>query len=725
MTLLCFAGIAPQAHAQSLSGLTVMPVLPNDSSLNAAADAADLDGRTIIVTGTLDGYRTVETTTGMKTNTPIIDVPQSISVVTDQQIADQAIRSMTDLVRLIPGVSAAQGEGHRDQIVFRGNSSTADFFVDGLRDDVQYFRSFYNIDRVEVHKGPNAMIFGRGGGGGLVNRVTKGALIGETALGAAASLDSFGSWYGSADVNVNIGPTSGLRINGTYESLDNHRDAFGGERYAVNPVVGAELGDAVKVELGYEYVRDARVVDRGIPSAFAGTIANPAGPLRGYRDAFFGVRGINAASVEGHMVRFRGEAALTDSLKITAQALYSDFDKIYTNVFPVTGVNSSTSPATLAVEAYRDPSTRQSVIGQANLEWRGATGAVDHVILIGTEYTGQDSYNERINGFFDNSLNAASRRRTITLSQTPVLPMPIFVAGPTGNSNRAATSDLAQFSLYAQDQIGIGAHFDIIAGLRYDRFDLTGRNLFTNAAFGRVDNLWSPRLGLVYKPVEDASIYVSYSKSYLPQAGDQFTTLDLSLAALEPERFENYEFGAKWNVKPGLTATAAIFQLDRTNTRAAGPVPGTIVLTGAQRTKGFEAGLSGRVLPGWDIAAGYSWTDAKILQTTTAAPAGRRIAQVPRHHFNLWNRVDLNDRWGAGLGIYYQSSSFANISNVTRLPGFWRFDGALFYTINDRVDVQLNVENITGTVYFPVAHNDNNISTGAPRNARLTVRFKL
>jgi catecholate siderophore receptor len=185
----------------ALSSLTLCAATPAWAE-DAAAEGED---QTIIVTGSYEGYRMVDTTSGTKTNTPILDVPQSISVVTDEQIGDQAIRSVTDLVRLIPGVSAGQGEGHRDQITLRGNNTTADFFVDGLRDDVQYFRSFYNVERVEVHKGPNAMVFGRGGGGGLINRVTKGALVDKSLTAGSISVDSLGSWYGAADVNVSLG----------------------------------------------------------------------------------------------------------------------------------------------------------------------------------------------------------------------------------------------------------------------------------------------------------------------------------------------------------------------------------------------------------------------------------------------------------------------------------------------------------------------------------------
>jgi catecholate siderophore receptor len=687
-----------------------------------AEDAAEQD--TIIVTGTVDGYRTVDTTSGTKTNTPILDVPQAISVVTDQQLRDQQVRSVADLVRLIPGISAGQGEGHRDQITLRGNNSTADFFVDGLRDDVQYFRSFYNIDRVEAHKGPNAMVFGRGGGGGIINRITKGALAGVDRIGGTVSADTFGAWYVATDTNVDLGAAA-LRLNAYYEALNNHRDAFDGDRYAVNPVIGAELSGGVKVQLGYEYVRDDRVVDRGIPSAFAGSIATPAGPLRGFDKTFFGVRGVNDTDFEAHVVSFRTEAPLTEALKLSVQALYGDYDKLYTNVFAVSPANGTVTPPTTAVEAYADPTKRETLIGQANLEWRGSTGGIEHVLLAGAEFTDQDTYNERINGFFASPFSAANRRRTITLADPVAIPPVQFVAGPTGNSNRAVASRLRQASFYLQDQISFSRHVDLIAGLRYDRFDLVATNLFTAARFARVDDLWSPRVGLVVKPVETASVYVSYAKSFLPQSGDQFVGLDLTSSALEPETFDNYEIGAKWDIKPGLTATVAAYRLDRGNTRAAGPVPGSIVLTGEQRSSGVELGLTGRIADRWQTALGYARTRARISETTSAAPAGRAVAQVPKHQLSLWNRYDVTDRVGIGLGLYHQSAQFATISNVTRLPAWTRVDAAIFFKISDAIEAQVNVENLTDEAYFPTAHNDNNISVGAPLNARFTLSARF
>ena len=707
-------------HGAILASTLVLAAFPQV----AHAERVTADDQEIVVSGRNEGYRGVETTSGTKTATPFLDVPQSIAVVTAQQLADQQIRSMSDLVRLVPGVSAGQGEGHRDQITLRGNNSTADFFVDGLRDDVQYFRSFYNVDRVEVHKGPNAMIFGRGGGGGLVNRVTKSAITDQTLIAGAASLDSFASGYAAVDLNVPFGPAA-LRVNGFFERLDNHRDAFEGDRYAVNPLLGAVFGP-VRVEAGYEYVRDNRVVDRGIPSARTGALGNPAGPARGLRDAFFGDETINQTDFTGHAVRLRGSAELTPTLTLTGQALIGNYDKSYRNALAVTAIGGTAAAPTVGIEAYSDLLQRETRIGQANLIWRGDTGLLSHAVLVGGEYTSQDTYSERINGFFNaTALTSANRLRIVPLTDPLVVPPIFFVAGPAGNSNRAVDSNIEQASVYVQDQIGIGDAIDVIGGLRYDRFDAAIINRFTGAVTERTDDLWSPRAGLVVKPHRQASFYLSYSRSYLPQTGDQFISLDATGATLNPERFDNYELGAKLDLRPGLSLTTAVYRLDRTNSRSPGPIAGTIVQSGEQRSSGFEAGLNGRLTPRWQIAAGYAYTHARITETTASAPAGRAVPQVPRNQISLWNRFQVTDKLGLGMGAYHQSSQFATLSNITRLSGYIRFDAAAFLALTPRINAQLNIENVTDEGYFPSAHNDNNISTGAPLNVRFTLNAKF
>ena len=227
---------------------------------------------------------------------------------------------------------------------------------------------------------------------------------------------------------------------------------------------------------------------------------------------------------------------------------------------------------------------------------------------------------------------------------------------------------------------------------------------------------------MILKPRENLSLYASYSRSYLPQSGDQFSGLDLTTAALKPERFDNLEIGAKWEPVRGLLATAALYRLERSNTRARDQED-RIVLTGEQRTRGLELGLERSISDDWQVSAGYAWQEAEITKTTTAAPAGRKVPLVPKHSASLWTRYQLSKPLGLGVGVIARSKSFASISNQVVLPSFARVDAAVFYRIAKGVNAQVNVENLLGADYFPTAHNDNNIGPGAPRTARATLKL--
>lgn len=675
-----------------------------------AASANELeneDGRTIIVTGNAIGYKADDTATATKTDTPLLDVPQSVSVVTRARIDDQALHSLADVLRYVPGATVGQGEGNRDQITLRGQNTTADFFLDGVRDDVQYYRSLYNIERVEVLKGPFALIFGRGGSGGIINRVQKAPIADALRVTASGSANTFGAWDVAADVNAPISANAALRVNGYYEDLANHRDVFGGERYAINPYLAVDLGQW-KLGLSYEYVHDDRVTDRGIPSV-ATVAGQPNRPVAGHRNTFVGVPGINRTGLEAHIVKARLDGELAENLNWSTTLLYGDYDKYYANAYAngaATGDNG-----TVELFAYTDPTRRENFIAQTNLLWDFGFGGIDNKVLLGLEYGDQHSANQRRNGTLSNNrLNLAS----------PVYPTVTF-----GGLVRDTVSDVTVFSAYAQDQISIGAHFDVVVGLRYDRFKITGTDLIgTPRPFARTDEKVSPRAGLIFKPRENISIYGSYSQSFLPRSGDQFLTMTAAQANLAPEKFTNYEVGAKWDIRPGLNATVALFQLDRTNATTPNPanVAETIVV-GATRTKGVEMALTGRILPGWQASAAYTYQDA-VLKGNDAV----RLAQVPEHQVALWNRYDFSPMVGAGLGVIHQSSQFAAIrtaANTTRLPGYTRVDAALYLKPSDRLELQLNVENLLDETYFSDAHNNNNISTGAPINARLTAKLKF
>ncbi|MGQ0659876.1 TonB-dependent receptor [Sphingosinicella sp.] len=677
----------------------------------------------IVVTGTRDNYGADSTSTATRTDTPLRDVPQAISVVTERQIDDQAMRSIGDVLRYIPGTMIGQGEGHRDQVTLRGNNSTADFFVDGMRDDIQYYRPLYNLQRVEVLRGPNGMIFGRGGGGGVINRVTKVPLF-ETSIGASASLDTFGAWHVDADLNQPLAGNVAARLNAVYEEFANHRDVYEGRLIAANPALRFLPGPDTGINLSYEYVDDERVVDRGIPSARAGTLADPAPPLAGFRDTFFGARGVNDLGFEGHVLRGTIEHRFTPDLTLVSRLLYADYDKFYRNAFAATSVTTNAlGVRQVGIEAYFDAFQRENLFSQTDLIWEVATGPVRHTILAGFEYGQQDTGNQRLNGFFDSGVptTQGGRRTTVNLADPIAIP-PITFRPGTGQ--RATESDADILAFYIQDQIEIGP-IELIAGLRYDRFDIRVRDFITGVNTARTDNLWSPRLGIVFHPVEQVSIYGSFSRSYLPQSGDQFNSLDVTGANLEPERFDNYEVGVKWEPRPGLLVSAAAYQLDRANTRAAGANPGEVVLTGAQRSRGIELEAAGQIARNWQLSFGYALQEAEIRRATAAAPAGREVAQVPRHQVSLWTRYDFSPLIGVGLGVHHQSESYASISNTVVLPSHTRVDAALFVQLGEGIEAQVNVENLFDETYFPTAHNDNNITTGAPIAARGTVRVRF
>ena len=669
-----------------------------------AAAEAEADAPAIIVYGRPDGYDLDQTPTATKTITPLIDVPQAISVISREQLDDQGIDSLGEALRHVPGVTLGQGEGHRDQVTLRGQNSTADFFVDGIRDDAQYYRPLYNIERIEVLKGANAMIFGRGGGGGVINRVSKAPEFDRARIGLVGGVDSFGGWTTAIDLGAPLGEAIGTRFNATYEQFDNHRQGYEGHFFGLTPTLGARLGDATTLALTYEYVEDRRVTDRGVPSR--GGL-----PLTGYDETLFGSPAINRSEVTAHLVHGRLDHAFSDSLTGNLNVQFADYDKFYANFYPNSAVSAA---STLTMAGYDSSTDRQNLIGQGNLVWQGRTGGLGHTLLLGFEAGDQSTLADRHNAVFPDGA-------TVTLAEQIVLPAVSFQTTPVS----ASESDVSFWSVYAQDQIDLGDHFKLVGGLRYDRFTISSINRVNAFAGERSDGKWSPRVGLIVKPQDNLSLYASYAKSFLPQSGDQFTVLDATSEALAPEAFRNLEAGLKWDITEALAFTGAVYQLDRSNTRATDPVTGNVVLSGKSRTEGVEVSLVGRVTRGLDLSLGYALQDGEIRATTAAAPAGRKLAQLPRHQASAWARYNFATRFGLGLGLIHQSSQFATISNAVQLPAFTRIDAAAFYALTHRITLQLNVENLTDADYFPAAHTDNNISTGRPLNARATVRLKF
>ena len=681
------------------------PAAAGDIASSGASN--DGSGPGIVITGERVPYGVKVIGTATKTATDVRNVPQALTIISGAQIEDQQLRSVADLLNFVPGASYGSGEGNRDQIVLRGNSSTADFFVDGVRDDVQYFRDFYNVERVEVLKGPNAMIFGRGGGGGIVNRILKRPTFSPSRSLTAAG-DGWGGRRLTGDVNQPLSGGLGLRLNGLYEDSDSFRRGVNLRRYGLNPAAALLAGPDTRIDLSYEYFHDRRTADRGVP-------ADGNEPLRGFTRTFFGDPDASFSKADVNLASIALEHRFGEGLTLRNRTVFGDYQKFYQNIFP-TKFDTVTGQVSLA--GYNNRNNRKTLFSQTDLIWESRLAGIDQTLLVGLEFGKESSLNKRLTGTF---ISPSS----VPLADPTVHSLVSFSALSSDADNRVE-ADVA--ALYVQDQLRPTKWLEIVAGLRFDSFTINVDDLRATAGgeFRRRDRLWSPRLGIVLKPNENLSIYASYSRSYLPQSGDQFSGLTSITDGLKPERFDNYEVGSKLQLPGGLLATAAVYLLDRTNTRATDPLnPANTVLTGAQRSGGLELGLERSVTSRWLISAGCSLQKAKITETTTSAPSGRQIPLVPRHSFSIWNRYDVTKQVGAGLGVIARSKSYATISNTVKLPGYARLDAALYYNLPSGVEAQLNVENLLGAHYFPTANSDNNIAPGPPRTVKASVGYRF
>jgi catecholate siderophore receptor len=642
-----------------------------------------------------------------KTPTPLLNVPQSVTVVGAKQIQDQLMMSMGDVLRYVPGVAVHQGENNRDQIIMRGNSTSADFFVDGVRDDVQYYRDLYNLSRVEVLKGPNALIFGRGGAGGVVNRVGKEAVF-QPLYEASLQGGTNGNKRITTDLDHQLGDTMAFRLNGMFEDSDSFRDRVGLKRYGITPTMTFTPSFRTKIVASYEYLNDTRVADRGITSLQGRPVTvDPSTYFGNPADSH-----VNADVNLGYVTIEHQRGALT----IRNHSSLAHYDRSYQNYVP--GAVSA-SQAQFTMTAYNNATGRTNLFNQTDLIYLASTGSVRHTVLVGAEVGRQLTDNFRNTGFFNNSATSILVPLAAPMIATPVT----FHQSATDADNHLTTGLGA---VYAQDQVQLNAHLQFVGGVRVDRFDLTYHDNRASTTLARPDNLLSPRAGVVVKPIALLSLYGSYSVSYLPSSGDQFSSLTTITRQVEPEKFNNYEVGVKWEALPSLALTTALYRLDRTNTRSTDPNdPTRIIQTGSQRTNGYELGVNGRVAAAWTVAGGYAYQNAFVTGATVSAAAGAQVGQVPHHTLSLWNNFRLHPKVSAGLGLLYRSDMFVAVDNTVTLPGYTRADAALFYALTGKLRLQLNVENLFDARYFINADSNTNISPGSPRAVRvaLTTRF--
>lgn len=709
-----------QAHAKTCALLTLAALLPLSAAVYSAESVnsqttEDLLLDEVSVTATRDkqpnltiGYQAKTNTTAVKTDTALIDLPQSLTVITPELIKDQNMQSIADTIRYVPGVGISQGEGNRDTPIFRGNSSTSDMYVDGVRDDVQYYRDLYNVERVDVLKGPNAMVFGRGGSGGLINRATKVADWSNTHE-MNVQFGSFDKYRLTGDFDHAINQDVAVRLTSMWESSRSYREGFEAGRWGINPTVSWRPSDQTKVTLGYERYEDNRVADRGITS-YMGR------PVKTSPATFFGDpdRSPTVATVDSFNAVVDHDFG--GGVTIRNRTRYAIYDKFYQNIYP-----GAFDPADgkVAISAYNDATQRENFFNQTDLNFSLDTGPFKHKFLTGMEFGRQETDNFRNTGDF----TATSDK--VALSN-PIYKGNVVFKESTNNHGVATIA-----AGYVQDQIELSKHWQAILGLRYDRFEVDFKNNRNGQMFATADDLVSPRGGLIFKPFGDNfSLYTNYSIAYVPRAGDQLASLSLSTQALKPEEFRNYEIGAKWDITPEMSTTLAFFQLDRLNALANGPNNSAVsFLVDGQRTRGIELGFSGNFTDDWKVIGGYAYQNAEITKNivsgSSTAYAGATLAQVPEHTFSLWNRYDITPKWGVGLGSVYRSKMYAAVDNTVTLPGFLRFDAAVYYKIDKNIQLQVNIENLLDKQYYASAHNNNNITPGSPiaANAGITMKF--
>ena len=429
-------------------------------------------------------------------------------------------------------------------------------------------------------------------------------------------------------------------------------------------------------------------------------------------------------TIQAHVLRAKLDHQWSENWSVNGTLQYSDYDKMYQNIYSA-DFDGLANAVTL--DGYRDATQRQNIITQFNAVGQFDTASVEHTVLVGAEYGQQDSVNNRRDSLF-----ADSNDDQITLNFTNPLLIP--EVGFT-DFVRDSRSQVHFSSIFVQNEMRLHPSIILVAGLRYDRFDIDVNDKLeianaaedgNNGLLGRVDAEVSPRLGAIYKPNEELSLYLSLSRSFLPRSGDQFLSLSLSTQALAPEEFENRELGLKWNISNKLSFSAALFDVRRENGTASDPADPEKSLIIGTKTTGVESQLSGYITDDWQINAGYSQLDAKETGRVVNDTINNRLLdQIPDTMFTLWNRYRLNEDWALGLGIIYQAEQYTSLNNGVTLPDFTRVDAAVYFTFSENTKLQFNIENVFDEEYFPAAHNDHNISTGGPINARVGLTYQF
>lgn len=669
--------------------------------------AAEPDQQDIVVTGLRDGDSYVPQDTALaKVPAALRDVPQSIAVVTAEVLRDQRALSVQDALKNVPGVGLSSGDGQRDQVTIRGFSAIADQFVDGFRDDGLYFRDLSNVERIEVIKGPAAVLYGRGSSGGLINRVTRKPDGDVTSVTLSAG--SFDNVRGEFDVGrLDSDSGVGVRVTGAHQESDSFRAQGILRRTAIAPSFVFGRGKDTSLLVQADYLTDRRVNDFGIPAAGGR-------PVNVDPSTYYGAANARDADAVRSEVLSQ---AVTFLHRFSADLSFRNGFRRYTyklrrrNTLP-TAVNATAGTVTLGhggIDRDEDGWSNQWELTQTL-----RVGGMRHTLLYGVEIARQ----------VKDSRSLATRVVATTSLLRPVNPVvdnAAFTALSASQLNRLDTT-----GIYVQDMADFGHGLKALIGLRYDDYrQRTAQRLPGQTPLARTDRNWSPRAGVVFQPDAAQSYYASWSRSFQPSA-EQFG-LAANNTDIAPEETVNREIGAKYTLLGGrLNVQAAAFILKRTGIKGTDPTTQKILPIGTQRTRGIELSAQLDLASGTKAIAGYSYLDAKVVASATPSLVGKGATLTPKHQANLFVTQAIAHGFGLGAGGNYVADRWADPANTTVLPGYVTAD-ALAWADIGTVRLQVNGYNLFDRRYIVSGHGSSALLNmpGAPRSVMVTARMGL
>ncbi len=635
---------------------------------------------------------------------PIKDTPQSISVIPEQVLDERAMFTLRDALRTVPGISLAAGEGggrQGDNLTLRGFPAGNDVYIDGVRDLGQYARDTFNLESVEVLKGPSSVLFGRGSTGGVINQVSKSPK--RTAFSEiSGTVGSGPQGRTTVDLNQPFGASAALRLDVMgFKGDSPGRDEVTSERWGVAPSFAIGLNGPTRLIASYFYQGDDNVPDYGLPYLRGG-------PARVDTESFYGLPRRDYEHDDTHIGTLRLEHDFNENLRLRSTLRLALIERGSLVSIPAIVGTPGGLPLS-AIQVSRTGAQRSqvdtSVLTTTELVARFDTWRFKHTLIAGFDASRE---------------NSTVRRYTFTGVPTTDLLNPIHdpdLSAMGRVKNFDGVSGATSVGVYAVDEIALTEQWKIMGGLRYDLFDSGFRNMFLGQKLSRTDEALSPRAALVFLPTTWQTYYFSYGTSFNPSA--EALTLALNNSQTEPERNETFELGAKWDLLDGaLGIRTALFRTYKNNARTTDPVLGVQVTDGKQRVQGAEVEVVGRVRPGWNVWLSYAYLDSRILQSTdilNGVPIeDKRIQNVPEHSASLWTTYDITPQWQVGGGAILVDKRYANNDNLNVVPSYVRGDLSAAYRPIKPLELRLNVINVSDERYYDAIHPSHVV----PGNAR-------